>query len=297
MSRFVQRFVRHPLEAVCLVLVLGVFRALPIDIASALGGWLARMIGPRLGVSRVAIANLKRVFPDLGDADVNNILRGLWENLGRTLAEHPHIAKFDPYDGSGRIEIVGKEYCDSLYADDKPGVFFSAHLANWELLPLIATRQGRDVHLAYRAMNNPLVDKLFRRGRDAIQAGLFAKGSKGARVALDVLNKGGHVAMLVDQKMNDGIPVPFMGIEAMTAPAVAQFSLRFDCPVVPVRIERLQGARFRITAYPPLVKPDTGDRQRDIAAMMTDVNKHLSEWIRERPEQWLWLHRRWPNAD
>ncbi|MDP6174798.1 MAG: lysophospholipid acyltransferase family protein [Rhodospirillales bacterium] len=100
--------------------------------------------------------------------------------------------------------------------------------------------------------------------------------------------------MLVDQKMNDGISVPLLGLDAMTAPALAQFAVKFNCPVVPTRVERLGGARFRLTFYPPIEAPVTGDKQADIRAFMIQVNDLLSQWIRERPEQWLWVHNRWP---
>jgi len=95
--------------------------------------------------------------------------------------------------------------------------------------------------------------------------------------------------------MNDGIPIPFFGRPAMTAPALAEFALRFDCPVVPARVERLRGARFRITLYPPMDLPRTGDRRADVVAIMTKINAVIEEWVRERPDQWLWLHNRWPD--
>ena len=105
---------------------------------------------------------------------------------------------------------------------------------------------------------------------------------------------GGEIGMLVDQKMTDGIAVPFFGRDAMTAPALAQFALKYDAPIVPIRAERLDGAHFRVTFYPALEVTKTGNRHDDIQAIMTDVNATMESWIRERPEQWLWLHRRWP---
>jgi KDO2-lipid IV(A) lauroyltransferase len=120
------------------------------------------------------------------------------------------------------------------------------------------------------------------------------KGTVAARRALAALKQGRHIAMLVDQKMNDGIPVPFFGRDAMTAPALAKFALHFDCAVVPVRVDRLPHARFRITAEPPLSYRRTGDASRDELALMTQVNQVLERWIRERPDHWFWLHRRWP---
>jgi Kdo2-lipid IVA lauroyltransferase/acyltransferase len=102
------------------------------------------------------------------------------------------------------------------------------------------------------------------------------------------------IAMLVDQKMNDGIAVPFFGRDAMTAPALARLALRYGCAVVPVRVDRLEGARSRITAEPPLDLPKTGNMEADTRAIMTRVNQVLESWIRERPDHWFWLHRRWP---
>ena len=130
---------------------------------------------------------------------------------------------------------------------------------------------------------------LFRSG------GLIPRGAEGARRALALMRKGEHLGMFVDQKLNDGIPVPFFGRDAMTAPALARFALKFDCPVVPVRVERLHGSCLRITHYPPIDLPRTGDRQADVAATMAKVNAVIEGWVRERPEQWLWLHNRWPD--
>jgi KDO2-lipid IV(A) lauroyltransferase len=127
------------------------------------------------------------------------------------------------------------------------------------------------------------------------QGELIPKGAVASRRAVAALRRGGHLSLLVDQKMNDGITVPFFGRDAMTAPALALFALHYDCDVLPVRIERTEGAHFRLTVYPPLTLPDSGDRDAGVLALMTAVNQSLEGWIRERPEQWFWLHRRWPN--
>jgi KDO2-lipid IV(A) lauroyltransferase len=110
-----------------------------------------------------------------------------------------------------------------------------------------------------------------------------------------MLRRGAHLTMLADQKMNDGIPVPFFGRPAMTAPALAALALRFDCDLLPARVERLSGARFRLTVFPPLPLPRSGDHHADVATLMTRVNQTLERWVRDRPEQWFWLHRRWPD--
>jgi KDO2-lipid IV(A) lauroyltransferase len=146
----------------------------------------------------------------------------------------------------------------------------------------------------YRAANNRHVDRLLRVLRTD-SAELIPKGSAGARRVIAALGRGAPLAMLIDQKMNDGIPVPLFGRDAMTAPALAQLALKYDCPVLPARVERVGGAHFRVTVEPPLAVPRSGDRQADTRALMAAVNQQLERWIAARPEQWLWLHRRWPD--
>lgn len=284
-----------PAEAAATWLLYAGFGFLPLDLASWLGGAIARLVGPRLRVDKNARRNLARIFPHLGAEDVDRIVRDMWDNLGRTAAEHPHLRQFDPYEPNGRIEVVGIEHVDRLRDDGSTGLFFGAHLANWELPPLAGAKRGLIVHLIYRRSNNPFFDAIVQKGRAVFGGDLYPKGSAGARQVLRAMLRGDHMAMLVDQKMNDGIAVPFLGIEAMTAPAIAELAYRFDCPVVPARVERLKGARFRLTFEPPLTKPETGDRRHDVKLLMTAVNDRIGAWIRERPEQWLWVHNRWPN--
>lgn len=280
-------------QAAALALFLGLCRLLPVDWASGLGGWIGRTVGPAMGQSRKAARNLARAFPD-NSAETNaRIIDGMWDNLGRVVAEYPHLPGICAKLEGGRVEIQGIEIIRALATDGKPGILFGAHLANWEVQPFIARHTGLELALIYRAPNNEWVDRLLRRLRDAPL--LFRKGQEGARALYSLLRGGGHVAMLVDQKMNDGIPVPFFGRDAMTAPAIAQFGLRLGCVIVPVRTERLKGARFRITVSPPLDLPNTGDRAADERAVMMRINGIIEGWVKARPEQWLWLHRRWPD--
>jgi Kdo2-lipid IVA lauroyltransferase/acyltransferase len=289
------RYVIHPLEAAGVVLSYGFFSLLPISLASNLGGWLGRTIGPRLGLSRRATKNLEKAFPEKGADEIAEIVRGMWDNLGRIVGEYPHLKRLDFYAPDGRVEVIGAENIEILRSEDTPGIFFSAHLGNWEIVSLGASQKGLALQRIYREANNRLVEWLFQRGRSAVKGELIPKGPQGARFLLRVLKEGKNVAMLVDQKMNDGIPVPFFGRDAMTAPALADLALRFNCPVIPARAERLSGARFRLTIYPPMELTKTGDRKADVIANMAKVNALIESWIRERPEQWLWVHNRWPD--
>lgn len=291
----IRRFVVHPIEAFGTFLVYAFFRVLPLDVASAIGGWLGRTMGPRLSLSDRAVRNLSRAYPDKSQAEVGAIVRGMWDNLGRIAAEFPHLSEFKLYEEGGRVEVIGVENVDLLREDGLPGIFFSAHIGNWEIVSLAATQRGVPLDRVYRSANNRLVEWLYRQGRSAVEGALIPKGVAGVRPLLKSLKEGKHLGMLVDQKMNDGIAIPFMGRPAMTAPALADLALKYACPVVPGRIRRLKGARFQVIVLPPLDLPDTGDRHTDIVAIMTRVNQIIEAWVRETPEQWLWLHNRWPD--
>lgn len=272
------------------------FRLLPLDAASGFGGFLARSIGPRLGASKRARLNLRRAMPELSGDEIERIVRGMWDNLGRVVAEYPHLAAFEIYKPGGRVKIEGAvEDIIASRSPEKRYIFFSAHYGNWEIAALAATQAGFEVAEIYRAANNPIVDRLINEARSRIGSELVPKGTIAARRAIAALQEGRQLCMLVDQKMNDGIAVPFFGRDAMTAPALARLALRFDCLVVPVRVERLKGAHFRLIADQPLPLPRTGNAQADTQALMTAVNATLERWIRARPDQWFWLHRRWPD--
>ncbi len=297
LGRRLRHLLIYPVEAALIHLFYHVFAWLPIDAASALGGWLGRLIGPLLSRSRQAMCNLERALPELTAAQRHIILRGMWDNLGRTMAEHPHLARIWNDRDTGRLEVPGAEYLPKPAAGEhRPCLIFSGHIGNWELLPVAASGLGLVVTSVFRQPNNPMLNRLMIGGRHAGQGRLVPKGREGARQLFTALTKGDAVAMLVDQKMNDGIAVPFFGHSAMTAPALAQLALKFRCPVLPTRIERLGGARFRLSVLPPFEIANTGNRELDIQTFMTAVNQQLESWIREHPEQWLWLHHRWPSA-
>ena len=284
----------HRLEAWEAAVLFGAFGLLPIDWASAIGGWLARRVGPFLGISKRARLNLSRALAGLSDAETERIVAGMWDNLGRVIAEYPHLGEIRVFDPNGRIQTLGFEHMDRAVAAGRRMIIFSGHIANWEIGMLAAVQYGISVAQIYRAANNPLVDRMITRFRGS-GGELIPKGTVAARRAIAVLRRGAHLTMLADQKMNDGIPVPLFGRPAMTASALASLALRFECDVLPARVERLGGAHFRLTVFPPLPLPRTRDHHADVAALMTRVNQTLEAWIRNRPEEWFWLHRRWPD--
>src|SRR5579864_3300571 len=278
----------HALEGAVAIAGYSFFEFLPLDWASGLGGFLARKLGPRLGLNKRARRNLSRAMPELSPDDIERIIAGMWDNLGRLVAEYPHLGAYRVYDGDGRVEIVGAENIRAQAAPGKHAIFFSGHFGNWEVAPLAVTQAGLGTVEIYRAVNNPLVDRLINRARSVIGSELVPKGTVAARRAIAAIQEGRHIAMLVDQKMNDGIAVPFFGRDAMTAPALARLALRYDCVVLPCRVERVRGATFHFVADPPIPLPRTGDSQVDVQQLMTAVNAAVEGWVRRRPEQWFW---------
>jgi Kdo2-lipid IVA lauroyltransferase/acyltransferase len=284
---------RDLVEARVVVAFFAGMAILPLDLASAVGGAIARLIGPRLAVTRRALHNLELALPQLADAERRRVIREMWDNLGRIAAEYPHLSRLRCFAPDTRVEVVGTEHVDRARMRGRPLIFFSGHFGNWEVASVAVRQYGVDLVQVYRSANNPDVEAIMRQLRQSLGVEPVRKGAAGARRIIAALRQGRSLALLVDQKMNDGIVVRFFEREAMTAPAVAELALRYDCPVLPVRVDRRRGARFRVTIFPALELPPAGDRQAGVQAVMAEVNRCLEQWIRERPGQWFWLHRRW----
>ncbi len=282
------------LEALLLRLAMALFGLLPTDWASALGGRLARLIGPLLKQHRIADENLRRALPELSDRERKAVLRGMWDNLGRVAAEYPHLRRIasDPR----RISVVGEDIVEELSGDGIGGVLVSAHYGNWELAVVPAMARGGRIYSFYRSANNPHSEALIQSLRRPLEATSFlAKGQAGARSALGLLRAGEHVGMLVDQKQNRGIASPFFGREAMTTQAPASLALGVGVPLIGARVERLAGCRFRIVLE--RIEPVRGgSRADDVAETTHRINRVIEGWIRARPDLWFWVHRRWPRS-
>ena len=265
--------------------------------ASNSGSFVMRNLGPWLPASQTADANLRLALPDLDTAERRQIIRGVWGNLGRVAAELPHLASLRRTSAGPGWECADDTDMHELQTRGGPDILFSGHVANWEVGFPVAASLGLDVSWFYRAAKNPVSDRIIQGLREQATGHslpMFAKGSTGARAALAHLRAGGLLGMLVDQKLNEGISVPFFAHDAMTAPLLAQFALRFRCPVIPIHPVRLGPARYQVICDPPLILPDTGNRAADVRTVMVAMNTILERWIREQPESWLWLHKRWP---
>jgi len=285
------------LLAQILFVLLKAARLLPTGAALNTGGWLARNLGPFLPEHRVAKKNLAAAFPEMSKQQRKKILTGAWDNLGRTGVEYVFLDRFFDFDpeapDAGRFEIEGIERFMAIRDSGKPAILFSAHLANWEVLAVCAAAFDLDMTALFRPPNNAFVAERLDRVRRETMGGLVPTMT-GAAIALSgALERGGRVGLLVDQFYHRGPGLTFFGRKARTNPMLGVLARRFDCPVYGARTIRLAGGRFRLELYGPYDLPRDKSGEIDIDETMQLVTSIVEGWVREHPDQWLWMHRRW----
>ncbi|MGE8130212.1 lipid A biosynthesis lauroyl acyltransferase [Methylobacterium sp. NPDC080182] len=265
--------------------------------STALGAALLRTLGPLLPAHRTAMANLRAAFPDMSEAERKRIALEAWDNLGRTGAEYAHLDSLFDYDpaatGDLRTEVAGIEHFYALRDDGRPGLIFSAHLANWELPAICAARFGLDATAVFRPPNNPAAARLVQEVRRRTMGGLAASTPGAVFAMRDVVETGGHLGQLIDQHFTRGVVVEFLGRPCLANPLLAKLARHYDCPVHGVRVVRLPEGRFRLELTPPLDLPRAADGTMDVAGAMQAMTAVVEGWVRENPGQWLWMHRRW----
>jgi len=284
---------RYLAESAFFFPLMGFFKVLGIDRASAAGGFIGRHAFYRLPPAATARANLRKSYPDKSAHEIEAIVREVCENLGRVVAEYPHLDKLTIEPG-GRIELSGTENIDAAKRSGRGVMFISGHFANWETMPVTAECLGLEGAIVYRPPNNPFVDRYISRMRaSGGPKEQISKGAQGTRRIFTLLRRGKCILMLVDQKTWEGVPVPFFGRDAMTTPAPASLALKLGAILLPASAERLDGARFKVKIHPPVEYAPTGDPQHDVLALTAKMTAVIENMVRERPSQWLWTHHRW----
>jgi KDO2-lipid IV(A) lauroyltransferase len=289
------RKVRYWLEAAVFFTLIGLFRVLGVDLASAVGGFLGRSILYRTSLSNRARANLEAAYPEKNAEEIGTIIREMWDNLGRTVAEYPHLNRFSYTGTDPRIEIANMALGIRIVEEGKPILFVSGHFGNWEIMPIAAAQYGVEGGIVYRPVNNPYVDRWIagQRAKNGPKDQI-TKGAQGTKRIFTLLRAGKAIFLLVDQKTDEGVPAPFFGRTAMTTPAPAALALKLGATILPVSNERLNGARFRMTIHEPIGFLPSDDYEADVLALTTRINEVMERCVRHRPSQWLWIHRRWP---
>jgi KDO2-lipid IV(A) lauroyltransferase len=307
MVRRARRFAKRAGNALIGAVVVKLLKALrrtDPDRMADFAGWLTRSIGPLLRENRIGRANLVAAFPEKSSAEVEAILHGAWDNLGRMGAEFAQLDRlwdWDPAypDRAGRIEITRAniDRYMKLANDGKPALIFAAHLANWELPAICAATYDLDSAVLYRRPNIAGIDGWLRETRKASMGELITTGLDAPVKIADALKRGAHVGMLVDQYYVRGVEVTFFGRRTKANPLIARLARHFDCPIHGTHVVRLPGHRLRPELTDEIMPARDAEAKIDIAGTMQIITSVVESWIREHPEQWLWLHRRWRPED
>ena len=269
-------------------------KLLGVDRSSDFVGWLFRKVGPLVGAHKTAIRNVSMAFPDWDERQVRDTVMDAWECFGRTAGELPHLPKIDPYEEHGRVEVVGAERIDAVRESGRGAVLISGHFANWEVMASVICNRPLDCFVTYRALNNPHIDRKLNKVRHDYGIEVLTPKGLGTREVMNALKANRAVALMNDQKFNQGIAVPFFGHDAMTAPGPSRLAMKYKVPIVPFSTVRTGPARFRVTVHEPIECADTGDLEADIRTTVERINAFMEDRVRETPSQWFWMHRRWP---
>lgn len=284
-----QRIFSDPLVGGVVWSVMGMFKILPVRVSSAIGAGLGYtfyyVFRKR---NQIARRNLMFAFPDKTSAEREAILKKTWAHWGRVYAELPHGEAL-----YHQAQFNGLDYLKEMARQNQGCFVCSAHIGNFELAVTTSLFDRYCLNPVYRSANNPWLDKVLFQRRVGV---LIPKGAQGAKKMIELLRGGKGVVMLCDQKLREGIDVPFLGKPAKTAPAIATVALKLNIPIFMARCIRQPEGRFKIDVY-PLPVSENPDRNQAIYETMQAINLEIEKWIRETPEQWLWFHRRFDKSE
>lgn len=285
------------LTAQCLFGLLAFMRLFPADASINTIEKLGVFFGMRYKRTEKARENIKMALPEKTDEEVEEILKEMWASLSRTAAEYAYLDQIFDFDDNnptqGRFEIGGIDNFAELKDLKGPAVCFTAHMANWELLPIGSAAYGVNITALFRPPDNPYIAKRVLSARRTAMGHLVPSKAGAAWALGDILAEGGKVGVLVDQYYRSGVPITFFGKPTSGNQLLAKLVRQYDCPVYPARCIRLPGGRFKMEVQKKLDIPRTSTGKVDINALTQSVNDVVEEWIREYPGQWLWLHNRW----
>ncbi|MFC1776300.1 lipid A biosynthesis lauroyl acyltransferase [Pseudomonadota bacterium] len=289
--------VRDWIFGLMVFLLLKLLRLIPMKHAARIFEGFARWLGPKIWRHKVVMENLEIAFPEKSPEERKQLASDSWAQMGRTLLEYVYLDEiFDLHEeniNSERIEIKGAEQFLKLRDDGLPAVLFTGHIANFELLPMVAAKFGLQVKSLFRQPNNKYAASQVAESRKQLGENMIASGAGAAFQLIKALEHNEHVGVLVDQKFRRGIKVPFFGKDAPTNTLLAKLARRYDCPVHGARTIRLPNGRFRLEITDELVLPRDKDGDIDVRGTTELVTRIIEDWVREYPEQWLWMHRRW----
>ena len=285
LKKLFDRYIHDPISALLAIPLFLILKILPYKISSYLCGALMLIIAPLTSYNNRVKKHMKIAFPKKSITEINNLSRKHWFMLGQTIGEMPHINKMIKL---GRLETEGLEKIKT-----GPAILVGAHMGNWEFLLRVGDLAGRRAGYVFRPINNWILNKIqIKRNEDA-NADFYRKGRLAAIGMAGKLKAGEVVGLTGDQLLREGIMVPFFGIDTPTPQAAAIMSLKWNIPIYMVRIERLNGIRFKMTIEDKLKVPKNQSKDKAIYEITKLISSRIENWIINKPEQWLWAHRRW----
>ena len=278
-----------------LLSLLSLFKVIGRKYSSNISSYFFTLIGPYTKHHKRAKRNIKIVWPRIERHEGNKILFNMWSNIGRNFGEFVFLNREVPQNNK-YVKIYGIKILKKIFLVNKRKkkgiIFFSAHYGNWELAPKVLSSLGLDILTIYRKSNNKYINNLVQSMREKY-ASYTPKGDVGAKKSFLWLRRGKSLALAMDQKLNEGKIVKFLGKDAYTASAIAELAIRMNLDIVPIKTLRKE-LYNEVSFYSKLKKPSNHlTHEQKVFFILEEVNSLLSKWIKEDPSQWLWIHRRW----
>ena len=282
--------VKYFIEFIFVICFFFIFRIIGSKNASNLGEIIGKKFGPLFRSNITILKNLKNSKIGLSEKDRKNIINNMWGNYGRIFAEYIFIKKYRQDVNTKNIEVIGQEILEKIKLDKEPVIFVSGHFNNFELMAMYLEKSGIDLAAIYRPLNNRFLNPLMEKIRNKyICKKQIKKGISGTKEVLKYFKKGTSIALMIDQRVSEGINCDFFGKKAFTTTIPAQFVKKFNCKVVPIYIQRIEADNFRLE----ILRPIEFSRDETIESITFNLNKVLENLIKKYPEQWIWSHNRW----
>jgi KDO2-lipid IV(A) lauroyltransferase len=284
------KYIKYFFQFIFVIIFFSFFKILGLKISSAIGGKMFEIIGPLFRSKNLIHSNIKKAFPDINLKDLNKMTKLMWNNYGRVFAEYMFIKDFRIDNSNSKIEIKGQEILDKIKREGKPVVFISGHLSNFELMAMHLEKSGIKLSAIYRPLNNIFLNKIMERIRKKyICKNQIRKGVGGLKKLINLKKNNYSTALMIDQRVSQGIATNFFNQEALTTTVPAQLVKKYKTPVVPIFIERINDINFKIVIKNPI----NFNNEASVKDITNQLNHVLEEMILYKPEQWIWSHNRW----
>jgi len=266
------------------------FKVLGLKFASYISGKIISLIGPFFRSKKIIKSNILKALPNSNENEIKKISKMMWYNYGRILAEYMFIKEFRMSRVKNNIEVVGQEKLDIIRDNNEPVIFISGHFNNFELMAMHLEKSGINLAAIYRPLNNKFLNFIMERIRKKyICKNQIKKGISGTKQLLTFFKKKTSIALMIDQRVSQGVKSKFFHHDAFTTTLPAQFVKKYKCKIVPIYIERSQGVNFRLTIHDPLEYSNN----ESVESITLSLNVLLEKMILKNPEQWIWSHNRW----